>query len=216
MRFNRSKAGPLRYSRVVLSARDGKGRLLGGLILQSYWRESYIELLWLSARAREAGVGTSLIQKAEQRAQRRGSPGFLPQAGLSPFWRHVRLAEGPQPAFLRQAVGLNMEYYFEEGCYITELSNTPADPEASIARARVLPGVTTRWHRLTGTTERYVMLEGNGRVEVGDEPARDVGPGDVVVIPPLCRQRITNVGEGDLVFLAICTPRFRPECYGDC
>jgi len=73
MRFNRSKAGPLRYSRVVLSARDGKGRLLGGLILQSYWRESYIELLWLSASAREAGVGSSLIRKAEERARRRGS-----------------------------------------------------------------------------------------------------------------------------------------------
>ena len=73
MRFNRSKAGPLRYSRVVLSARDDKGRLLGGLILQSYWRESYIELLWLSARAREAGIGSSLIRKAEERARRRGS-----------------------------------------------------------------------------------------------------------------------------------------------
>ena len=73
MRFNRSKAGPLRYSRIVLSARDGKGRLLGGLILQSYWRESYIELLWLSASAREAGVGSSLIRKAEERARRRGS-----------------------------------------------------------------------------------------------------------------------------------------------
>ena len=108
-----------------------------------------------------------------------------------------------------------MEYYFEEGCFITELSNTPADPDASIARARVLPGVTTRWHRLIGTMERYVMLEGKGRVEVGEEPAREVGPGDVVVIPPLCRQRITNVGEADLVFLAICTPRFRPECYED-
>jgi mannose-6-phosphate isomerase-like protein (cupin superfamily) len=107
------------------------------------------------------------------------------------------------------------EYYFDEGCYITELSNTPADPEASIARARVLPGVTTRWHRLIETMERYVMLEGKGRVEIGDEPAREVGPGDVVVIPPLCRQRITNVGEDELVFLAICTPRFRRENYED-
>jgi mannose-6-phosphate isomerase-like protein (cupin superfamily) len=42
-----------------------------------------------------------------------------------------------------------------------------------------------------------------------------VEPGDVVVIPPLCRQRIANVGKTDLVFLAICTPRFRPENYED-
>jgi hypothetical protein len=37
----------------------------------------------------------------------------------------------------------------------------------------------------------------------------------VVVIPPSCPQRITNIGEHDLVFLAICSPRFRPEAYED-
>lgn len=73
VRFNRERAGPLRYKRMVLSVRDGKGRLLGGLILQSYWHESYIELLWLSARARRAGFGSKLIEEAERRAQQRGS-----------------------------------------------------------------------------------------------------------------------------------------------
>ena len=105
------------------------------------------------------------------------------------------------------------EFYFEEGCYITELANSADDPELSIARARVLPGATTRWHRLRGTTERYVMIEGSGRVEVGDAAPREVGPGDVVLIPPMVRQRITNVGKADLFFLAVCTPRFRPENY---
>ena len=107
------------------------------------------------------------------------------------------------------------EYYFAEGCFITELSNTPEDAEASIARARVAPGVTTRWHRLAGITERYVILEGRGRVEVGELPPQEVAPGDVVLIPPSCRQRIANVGKADLVFLAICTPRFLPERYED-
>jgi mannose-6-phosphate isomerase-like protein (cupin superfamily) len=107
------------------------------------------------------------------------------------------------------------EFYFEEGCYITELANSSDDPELSVARARVLPGATTRWHRLRGTIERYVLLEGKGRVEVGEEPARDIGPGDVVRIPPMCRQRIANVGKTDLIFLAICTPRFRRENYED-
>jgi mannose-6-phosphate isomerase-like protein (cupin superfamily) len=107
------------------------------------------------------------------------------------------------------------EYYFEEGCYVTELANSSDDPELSVARARVLAGVTTRRHRLRGTTERYVVLQGKGRVEVGGEPAREVGPGDVVRIPPLCPQRIANVGKADLVFLAICTPRFRRENYED-
>ena len=107
------------------------------------------------------------------------------------------------------------EYYTDERCHILELSNRADDPDASIARARVAPGVTTRWHRLRGTIERYVIVEGRGRVEVGELAPELVEPGDVVVIPPLCRQRIANVGETDLVFLAICTPRFRPESYED-
>jgi hypothetical protein len=30
-----------------------------------------------------------------------------------------------------------------------------------------------------------------------------------------CRQRVANVGGSDLVFLAICTPRFMPAAYED-
>jgi mannose-6-phosphate isomerase-like protein (cupin superfamily) len=105
------------------------------------------------------------------------------------------------------------EYWFDEGCYINELANDAADPAVSIARARVPAGGTTAWHRLRDTTERYVILEGRGRVEVGDLAPRDVGPDDVVVIPPGCRQRITSTADGDLVFLAICTPRFQPAAY---
>ena len=52
-------------------------------------------------------------------------------------------------------------------------------------------------------------------MEVGELPPQAVRPGDVVVIPPGWRQRITNVGAEDLVFLAICTPRFRFEAYED-
>ena len=107
------------------------------------------------------------------------------------------------------------EFYTPEKCYIVELSNTPDDPEASIARARVAPGGTTRWHRLIGTAERYVILDGSGRVQVGSLPPQKVGAGDVVLIPPSCPQRIANIGEKDLIFLAVCTPRFRPEAYED-
>jgi GNAT superfamily N-acetyltransferase len=73
LRFNRQHAGPLRYKRTVLRARDAKGRLLGGLIMQSYWRETYVELLWLSPAARGAGTGAKLIAEAERRARKRGS-----------------------------------------------------------------------------------------------------------------------------------------------
>jgi mannose-6-phosphate isomerase-like protein (cupin superfamily) len=107
------------------------------------------------------------------------------------------------------------EYFFDEGCYITEWSNSPDDADASIARARVVPGVTTRWHSLTGIVERYVILQGEGSVEVGNLPAMPVESGDVVVIPAGTRQRIRNAGTVDLVFLAVCTPRFVVEAYVD-
>jgi len=97
VRFNREQAGPLRYARTVMSVRDGNGLLLGGLILLSYWRESYIELLWLSARARGKGLGGSLLEAAERRARQRGSrlihlntysfqaPGFYEKQGYRRF-----------------------------------------------------------------------------------------------------------------------------------
>jgi hypothetical protein len=95
--FNRKAGGPLRYARTVLSVRDRSGRVLGGLIMQSYWRESYIELLWLSARARGIGWGARLVEEAERRARRRGSrvihlntysfqaPGFYAKRGYRRF-----------------------------------------------------------------------------------------------------------------------------------
>ncbi|MEJ2166785.1 MAG: cupin domain-containing protein [Desulfobacterales bacterium] len=110
---------------------------------------------------------------------------------------------------------LGKEFYTDERCYITELSNTPDDPDASIARARLAPRVTTRWHRLKETIERYYIVNGHGEVEVGQLPKQKVSAGDVVLIPPMCRQRITNIGSEDLIFLAVCTPRFLPDNYED-
>ncbi len=117
----------------------------------------------------------------------------------------------------RSAVGQSQggEVYTQERCFILELSNTPEDPYVSIARARVEPGVTTRWHRLQGVTERYCILSGKGCVEVGNLAPWVVRTGDVVHIEPMCRQRISNIGKEDLIFLAVCTPRFTLDSYID-
>lgn len=97
LRFNREQGGPFHYRRTVLTARDAKKKLLGGLILESYWRESYVELLWLSAKSRGSGLGSRLIKEAERRAKRRGSylihlntfsfqaPGFYEKQGYQRF-----------------------------------------------------------------------------------------------------------------------------------
>lgn len=106
------------------------------------------------------------------------------------------------------------DFYTDERCYIKEIWNSQDDC-LSIASARVEPGVTTAWHRLDGVDERYAVIAGNGKVEVGDMEPADVNVGDVVVIPAGVRQRITNIGQTDLIFYCICTPRFTPNCYCD-
>ena len=98
-----------------------------------------------------------------------------------------------------------------ERCYIRELLNDDSVPETSLAEARVPPGTTTELHRLS-VAEWYVIREGEGSMEVGGETF-PVAPGDVVVIPPQVPQRITNTGTADLLFLCLCVPAFKPECY---
>lgn len=105
------------------------------------------------------------------------------------------------------------EYLTAERCHIVEVANDDGDEQVSIARARVEPGVTTAWHVLDGIGERYIIVAGRGRVEIGDLEAVEVESGDVVRIPPGLRQRIANTGDSDLVFYAVCAPPFRAERY---
>jgi mannose-6-phosphate isomerase-like protein (cupin superfamily) len=105
------------------------------------------------------------------------------------------------------------EHWTEERCFITEVANDASDPAVSIALARVEPGVITAWHRLEGIVERYLILAGEGRVEIEGLAPSMVEPGDVVHIPAGVPQRIANVGGEDLRFYAICSPRYVPERY---
>ena len=105
------------------------------------------------------------------------------------------------------------EYYTDERCHILELLNSAEFPDASIARARVEPGVTTKVHSVAGTTERYIISAGEGTAVVAGEQDRAVGPGDVVVIPAGVPQSIINTGKTDLIFMCVCTPRFEWDNY---
>lgn len=106
------------------------------------------------------------------------------------------------------------EFLTPERCYMLEVWNEE-DEELSLARARVEPGVTTQRHSLEGTSERYLITDGSGVVEVEGLPPTRVVSGDVVYIPPGSCQRITNDGGSDLVFYCVCTPRFAASCYAN-
>lgn len=105
------------------------------------------------------------------------------------------------------------EYYTDERCHILELLNSADFPDASIARARVEPGVTTKQHRVAGTVERYMIMQGSGIARVEGRAEQAAGPGDIILIPAGATQSIINTGDHDLVFLCVCTPRFEWDNY---
>ncbi len=105
------------------------------------------------------------------------------------------------------------EFLTSERCHILELINETEDRTFSIARARVEPQITTAWHRLINTSETYYILQGQGRVFLGEDYEQDVKPGDTIKIPENTPQRITNTGEEDLLFLCFCIPAFGAASY---
>jgi mannose-6-phosphate isomerase-like protein (cupin superfamily) len=94
------------------------------------------------------------------------------------------------------------EYYFKEGCYIDEIHNTDSDDATSLARVRVEARAETKLHALRNTTERYIILNGRGRVTVGDKHW-EVVSGDVVLIKAEQAQKIKNLTSEDLLFKTI-------------
>ena len=100
-----------------------------------------------------------------------------------------------------------------ERCHIIEMMNTDQDVECSVAQATIKPGVTTQLHALENVSERYVIVEGNGLVEIGGGEPMPVNRMDIVYIPAGVMQRITNTGDSDLIILCVCTPRFENSCY---
>ena len=79
--------------------------------------------------------------------------------------------------------------------------------QQSLAEARVAPGGRTTLHRHHRTEELYHVLEGRGRMTLGDERFQ-VGPGDTVAIAPGTPHCIENTGAQELVFLCCCAPAY--------
>jgi mannose-6-phosphate isomerase-like protein (cupin superfamily) len=104
------------------------------------------------------------------------------------------------------------EYFTPEQCFIAE--NYSAK-DVSIARATIKPKETTHAHHLKAEKEIYIITEGVGKVAIGNLPPTKVEKGDVVVIPAGVSQKVTNIGDVDLVFYCVVTPRFTQDCYVD-
>jgi mannose-6-phosphate isomerase-like protein (cupin superfamily) len=79
--------------------------------------------------------------------------------------------------------------------------------QQSLAEARLPPGASSMPHYHPVTEEIYYILEGAGRMRVGDE-IRTVGPGDAIAIPPGQVHSITTTSDIPLKFLCCCAPGY--------
>ncbi len=80
----------------------------------------------------------------------------------------------------------------------------------SLAEARLPVGGRTTPHFHPETEEIYYILEGQGRMQIGEEVC-EVGPGDAIAILPGERHQITNVGRQELKFLCCCAPAYEND-----
>jgi mannose-6-phosphate isomerase-like protein (cupin superfamily) len=81
----------------------------------------------------------------------------------------------------------------------------------SLARIVLPPGKASLKHYHPVTEESYYILSGKGRL-VMDGETRSVTVGDAVAIPVNVVHQIFNDSNANLVFLAVCTPPWTPDC----
>ena len=96
-----------------------------------------------------------------------------------------------------------------DGSEIREVAG-PASANAvnqSLAEATVPVGGETLEHFHRETEEIYLFTHGAGRMRLG-EKAREVNPGDAVVIAPGLRHKLWNTGAEPLRLLCCCAPAY--------
>ncbi len=94
----------------------------------------------------------------------------------------------------------------KDGSTIREYLHTDRQ---SLAEASLEPGMSTQRHFHAEAEEIYLMVEGDGLLEVDGE-TRAVGPGDAVLIPPGAWHEIT-AGPDGARFLCCCVPAYSDD-----
>lgn len=70
------------------------------------------------------------------------------------------------------------------------------------ARVTIPAGCSMGYHTHQGDSESYYILSGRGRY-TGDGETREVGPGDSTFTPSGHSHGLENIGESDLVLMAL-------------
>ena len=96
-----------------------------------------------------------------------------------------------------------------DGSSIRELAGPAwtAARHQSLAEATLQPGGETAEHYHPRAEELYYVVEGAGRMRLGDDEA-DIRTGDCVVIAPGTSHKLWNPGPEALVLLCCCAPAY--------
>ena len=73
--FNAQQTGRDDFQPLRLVLRDAEGEVIAGLVGQTGWDWLYVEVMWVHESRRREGLGTRLIDAAEETARQRGCSG---------------------------------------------------------------------------------------------------------------------------------------------
>ena len=65
------------FTPISVYARDQQKTIIGGLTGKAYWRWLHIDYLWVDAEHRHSGLGSQLMQAAEDAATEHGCTGVM-------------------------------------------------------------------------------------------------------------------------------------------
>jgi GNAT superfamily N-acetyltransferase len=70
--YNKQHGGPEGYTHLCFTLTSSDGKVVGGLIGETFWDWLYINLLFVKEELRGCGYGHQLLDLAEQEARQRG------------------------------------------------------------------------------------------------------------------------------------------------
>ena len=132
--------------------------------------------------------------------------------------RHaIRVAEAPKlvnTVLIRKLVDCK-QITALDGTALRELLNPLHDDGGlrlgySLAYAVVKARNASMPHRLKTCSEVYYIMKGRGVMHINNEAA-EVGPQQVIYIPPGARQHLENNGKEDIEFLCLVFPSWHSE-----
>ena len=109
------------YSRVLVTAQNEIGEVVGGIHGEMYWDWLHIDTLWVDESARGAGIGSELLREIEAEAKARGicgshtettdfqAIGFYLKNGYEVFGELEGKPEGTTWYFIKKALDENPE-----------------------------------------------------------------------------------------------------------